>query len=1054
MLSEAILHQTLGKLGRLLTTLEPYGFETVGTAGARLYETRESLHAIPPDDGRYRPVAPGESWGGEGVTAWFRLPVTVPEAAAGRDLYLLPSVGGLEALLWVNGEPAGLFATKLSITGHGNHYAGLLARNARAGQNLDVVLEFYAGSYVLGVQPLDVKPKSDYRHRFDSLRLAVRNQPVFDFVFDLKTVLQLVEALGADSFRRADLVNALYAVHEVVAYDVDETPRADWEPRLARARELLGPVLAATNSASTPRIGLVGHSHIDTAWLWTLDETVRKLARTFSNQLSLLDRYPEYRFFQSSAYHLELMRRHYPSLFARIGKRIAEGRWEPGGAVWIESDANLVSGEALVRQFLWGQRYTREHFGVVSQVYWLPDTFGYSAALPQILKQSGVTTFVTTKLGWNDTNKFPYETFVWEGLDGTPVLAHFTRIHCWPDAKELVAQAAANPVKRASKDKLVAYGFGDGGGGPQFEMVEMARRVTDLEGVPPARHVRVGEFLSDLRDRASELPVHRGDLYLELHRGTLTSQHTIKRQNRQAETALHDLEVLLVANAVATGSIASGASAAPLWETLLVNQFHDILPGTSLAQVHDRSVRDVGAVIDEARAQQQRLQTRPSTSGGKPRLVAVNTLARERREPLVLSASLPGLAGAGPWQRVDTLQGERIVVEAALEPLSASELFLTAATPPAGAERPSPFAWTEGPAPILVTPWARVEFDAGGGLASLVDLGSGRELRSGLPLNTFLWCEDLPARWDNWDLDADHERLLTAGATLVERRLVGTGAFQCRVRSVYRFSPRLTLTQDAVFWAHTPRIDFETLIDWHEKHRFLKVAFDTPLRSPTVRCEVQFGHTFQPTTRNTTLEQARFEVAQHRFTDLSEPRFGVALLNDGKYGVSAEGGSLRLSLHKGGTRPDPRGDEGLHFCSYSLLPHAGPFSAEVVWAGYRLNTPALVFDGGSTWGPLAQVGADNVVLETLKPGEDADHSLVARLYEAEGSWTKTEVRWGFKPVRVAVTNLLEEVETELPLDQVTELEFRPFELKTLRVWYSSAPSRPSGSAPPVPPGRA
>lgn len=1043
MLSEAVIYQTFGKLGRLLTTLEPYGFDTLGSLGATVFETPEFLHTIPPDDGRYRPIPPGGTWGGEGVTAWFHLPVTVPDAADGQDLYLLPSVGGLEALLWVDARPAGLFATKLSITGHGNHYAGLLRQAARAGERLDVTLEFYAGHYVLGVQPLDVKPRSDYRHTFGELRLAIKNQPVFDFLFDLKTTLQLAEALGPESFRRAELVNALFAVHDTVLYAIEDADRADWLPRLAQARDLLKPVLAAVNAASAPRLGLVGHSHIDTAWLWTLDETVRKLARTFSNQLSLMDRYPEYRFFQSSAYHLELVRRHYPDLFERIRARVLEGRWEPNGAVWIESDANLVSGEALVRQFLWGQRYTRRHFGYTSEVFWLPDTFGYSAALPQLLRQCGVTSFVTTKLGWNDTNKFPYETFWWAGLDGTRVLAHFTRIHCWPDAKELHEQAKNNPVKRATKDKLVAYGFGDGGGGPQFEMIEVARRLTDLEGVPRASHVNVSEFLAGMA-RAPELPVHRGDLYLELHRGTLTGQHTIKRQNRQAETALHDLEVLVVAHAQERSEVASGALIAPLWETLLVNQFHDILPGTALAEVHDRCVNEVGEVIDQAAGQMRALQGEPQSTT----LTVVNTLATSRRDPVALDGTLAAvqslvangsrgrLVGGARWQSTDTLQGSRVLVELALQPLSAAVLDLTPESPAPG-EVLSPFAWTDGVQPTLATPWAHITFGPDGGLVSLVESATGRELRHGLPLNTFLWCEDLPARWDNWDVDADHERRLAAEAELVDRRVVGDGPLQFRVRSVYRFSARLAITQDAVFWAHTPRIDFETLIDWHEKHRFLKVAFDTTIQSPTARCEVQFGHTQQPTTRNTTLEQARFEVAQHRFTDLSEPRFGVALLNDGKYGVSAENGSLRLSLHKGGTRPDPRGDEGLHFCTYSLLPHRGPFAAStVMWPGYALNAPPRVFEGGRPWGPLARVVADNVVLETLKPCEDAEKAFLARFYEAEGSWTRTSVHWGFVPLRVAETNLLEEELAELPTSVDTGLEFRPFEIKTVKVWYS------------------
>ena len=360
---------------------------------------------------------------------------------------------------------------------------------------------------------------------------------------------------------------------------------------------------------------------MDTAWLWPTAETVRKNARTIANQLSLMEQYPEYRFLQSASCHTAWMQREYPALFERMREAVAQGRYEMNGAVWVECDCNLVGGEALIRQFLWGQRYTRDTFGVLSDCFWLPDTFGYSAAIPQIMRGFGVKYFLTTKLAWNDTNTFPYETFTWRGIDGTDVLAHFFVMDTWPDPKGLLERV--NGVgyrdclhnKQISHQRLIAFGYGDGGGGPQFEMIETARRLADLEGCPRVRYSSASKFMQSLEAEGREFPEYRGELYLELHRGTLTGKQQIKKNNRMAETALHDLELVTVLAAVHSGAPACGAACRPLWETLLVNQFHDILPGSCIPEAHDESLRQTTALLEEA-GRRLDATLRPEQMGG------------------------------------------------------------------------------------------------------------------------------------------------------------------------------------------------------------------------------------------------------------------------------------------------------------------------------------------------------------------------------------------------------------------------------------------------------
>ena len=1035
----------VNKARRLTVTYKELFFESICDLEMRVFDTEEHLRAVPENWKNWPLIAKGGTWGKPGGSAWFAAKISLPESVSGKAVHLRANTGGRETLLWLDGIPRGIFTHPIEARQHGNHQTRLLTAGAVAGQEFEIALESYAGHLIAGTQPFEKEETLDtypslYPKRFEKVELVLRRDDVMHFVFDLETLVQLVEFLPANSFRRAKICQALEGIFVEVIQDPENAAETTWRPALARACAIMAPLLAAKNSPSAPSAGLIGHSHMDTAWLWTLQETIRKCARTYSNVLALMEEYPEFTFIQSTSFHAEQMRRHYPAIWEGIRRRVAEGRWEPNGGMWIECDCNITSGESMVRQFLKGQRFTQKHFGYRADSFWLPDTFGYSAAIPQILLGCGIRYFLTTKLSWNDTNPFPFDTFLWRGLDGSEVLTHFNHIHCWPDpgtlisrllgeeGKELRVQNAIQH-KEVNDWRLISYGFGDGGGGPQFEMIEMARRCVDLEGCPKAKHTTVSQFMKEL-ERTSRPPTYAGELYLEGHRGSLTQMHEIKRRHRRCELALRDAEFFSVL-AWLEGRASRKQEIDDLYDILLVNQFHDILPGTSIPEVHDRAILEFKHIEHQADLLASELGGNPAPADDA--ITAWNTVSWTRSGTIAL-CNIP--AGRFPAescsQEVHNLRGERIVLAEGLSlpPLSGANIRLASEAAPAK----SPFVYH---APTLETPLLQVRFDEDGFIASLIDKSCGRELRGkGLPLNVLLLGEDVPEAWDNWEIDADQELKMIPQRFLLSREVVADGPLQFRLRSEYRLGDHSRLRQDMVFFSDSPQIDFETVVDWRGRHQLLKAGFDLSINSLSARHEVQFGHVERATHRNTSIDRARFEVAQHKWSDLSENRYGTALLNDCKYGISVHGSDLRLTLLKGGCHPDPRGDEGTKIFTYSLRPHRGGFSVEnVIRPAYELNIPVLVRPGASTvrTEPILQIEASNVLLEAAKIAENED-GLIFRFYEAERSAAKTRISFGFPVKQVFLTNLLEEVAAELPLaNQSVEVEFRAFEIKTLKV---------------------
>lgn len=1034
MFTEKQIERTLSKLKRFEDTLEPLVFRTVARIdNARFFETKERLYEIP-EDSCCKEINSGEIWGSEEAFGWFKTEFTVPDELDGKTLFLKPHTEGYETLLWVNGKPFGTYATKIVFTGHGNHYCDMIALSAKAGDKIDIALEVYTGHTLLGTQPFETRKLiRSYDYHFDGLEICVKDEYIQEFFFDLKVINELVRTLPASSFRRGDIINALYEVHQRVYYSYDDIDGDTFVAALKSAHPFLKEVLAVKNGPDAAEVGIIGHSHLDTAWLWKSTETIKKCARTYSNVISLMQQYPEYKFVQSSACHGDMVRKHYPALFEDIKEMVAAGRYEPNGAVWVECDCNVTSGESMVRQFLWGQRFTRKHFNFTSNCFWLPDTFGYSAAIPQIMKGCGVDYFLTTKIDWNDTNRFPYDTFYWKGIDGTKVFTHFNRIPAWPSPEDFHEAITGDwnegyhtiSERSVTRRRIAAFGHGDGGGGPQFEMLETARRIKDLNGCAKAEFSLVGDYMKKIEAEAKNPGTYAGELYLELHRGTLTSKHQIKHNNRKAEFALRDLEYLTVSNAVKNGVAASDEKIHPLYEDLLLNQFHDILPGTCLNSAHKLALEQTTALLKTAGE-----LIGEAVTGEGDFVTVTNTLSFDRNDAIFLECE-EGLVADMPCrqQAYKNIDGKNVLVICGVTVPAFSSIRINLVRGEASAESEIELCGNK-----ASTPLAEITFDEKGYISSYLDKRANREVRGeGYALNTLLIGEDLPTAWDNWDIDVDLESKLNDDAVLLEREVVSHGAAALIIRSKYQITDKSTVIQDAIIFADSAEIRFDTLMDWQDHHRFLKVAFDTTVESRYARSEIQYGNVLRPTTRNNSIEKARFEIVNHKYTDLSETRYGVAVLNDSKYGISVLDGKMHLSLHKGGTRPDTDGDKGLHRTVYSVLPHDSGFTSEaVIRPAYELNVPVVAGKGDFEALALVLPKAENVIVEAIKPCEDNENAFIARLYEAEGTYTNCPIEFFSGAKKVEITNMLEEVQSVF---EGGELSFRPFEIKTLKISY-------------------
>jgi len=849
-----------------------------------------------------------------------------------------------------------------------------------------------------------------------------------------------------DAFNRLDLYEPLGATF----YNSIGAAQAHLDEGIAKAGAPLPVAIVAT-----------GHAHIDVAWLWTLDQTRRKAGRTFHTVLRLMEQFPAYHFTQSQPQLYDYVRQDYPALFQAIKERIRERRWEPIGGMWVEADCNLSGSESLARQFLLGRSFFRQHFGAEAEspVLWLPDVFGYAWNLPQLIKQAGLEYFFTIKIGWSQYNRLPYDSFWWQGLDGTKVLTHFSTTPESGSAYASTYNANASPEqalgtwtnfkqKELQQTLLMAFGYGDGGGGPTREMLENINVMGNFPATPRMRQDSVKHFFRTLEAEAGDrLPTWNGELYLELHRGTYTTQSRNKRANRKSEFLLHDAEFLAsFAHLLDPAYRYPGATLRKAWELVCLNQFHDIIPGSSIHQVYidsQQQYAEVRTMAEGVKAEALRALAAQLALSGKV-LLLVNPTAFPRRDlafwPAVLPADqqLRHLDGTVAATQV-TANGAWIDA-GALPPYSVTVLQIVAGPSVA------PVSTLTVTPELLENNFLRVELNHAGNLVRIYDKVAEREV---LPAHTFAnqlqAFEDRPLNWDAWDVDIFYEDKMWLSEAASRIEVVEQGPLRATLE-IHRRILHSDYVQRISLCHNSAQLDIDTTIDWRERHVLLKAAFPVNILAPTATYEIQWGNVERPTHRNTSWDWARFETCAHKWVDLSEGDYGVSLLNDCKYGHDIYDNVMRISLLRSPTMPDPEADQGEQHFAYSLLPHQGRWGEATVAAAYALNDPILVYtpadrtmDGAS--GSQAQriahtllaVDQPNIVIETVKIAEDGQ-DLIVRLYECQRRRGPVTLRTGVALAAAWRTNLLEEKAEALPCTKHSvAFPMHPYEIVTLRL---------------------
>ncbi|MFI5626749.1 alpha-mannosidase [Nocardioides sp. NPDC051685] len=930
----------------------------------------------------YEPFEVGSDWGPAWGTAWFRITGTVPAEWAGKRVELVCDLGfdvnmpgfQCEGLVYTpDGEP-------IKSLNPRNQWV-LVASEAVGGEEIELFLEAAANPVLLDYHPFlptqegDIQtssPKKLYTTR--RIELAVFEQDVFELCLDLETLHELQVELpeGPRKFRILQAIDD--ALDRVDLQRIRETA--------ASARESLVGVLEATAHDSAHQIAAIGHAHIDSAWLWPVRETIRKVARTTSSMTELLGEDPDFRYGMSSAQQYAWLKEHRPEVYAKVKAAVAEGRFIPLGGMWVESDTTMPSGESLVRQFLYGQRFFETEFGIRCRGVWLPDSFGYSPALPQLMKRAGFEWFFTQKISWNQVNKFPHHTFEWEGIDGSRILSHFPPMDTYNSrlsGAEVAKASRQFRENRVATGSIAPVGWGDGGGGTTREMAGKARRLRDLEGSAQVSWRHPDDFFASAREELTDAPVWVGELYLELHRATLTSQHRTKQGNRRCEHLLVEAELWSATAAVRGLLDYPYDELDALWQQILLQQFHDILPGTSIAWVHREAAAQYARVAAAAEA--------------------------------LISRALKALTGEGTVAlRAEGRSGAVL----AAEPVAAVSVV----------ERDGTYVLGNGVVEVTVS--------AEGLITSAVDLATGRDaIPAGAEANLLQLHQDFPNMWDAWDVDRFYRNRVTDLREVTSIQITEDGLVIERP-----ISADSSTTQTLSLAPGSRVLDIAQSTEWHETEKFLKVAFPLDVKAEQTLAETQFGYHRRPTHTNTSWEAAKFETSMHRWVLASEPGFGVALVNDSTYGFdvtrpTALTTEMRLSLLRAPRFPDPETDQGVQTHRYGLV--IGATVEVATEAGAALNTPARPVSGAHAVEPLVTVSGEGLVVSSVKLAADRSGDLVVRVYESTGARTQGELRVAESFERVEEISLVEDPIAEVSADGgVVALSLGAFEVRTLR----------------------
>ncbi|MEO6014232.1 MAG: glycoside hydrolase family 38 C-terminal domain-containing protein [Devosia sp.] len=980
---------------------------------------------------------PRQVWSKKQGHTWLASEIVVPEAARGKTLVIRftsqwqhrPGSTDPQCLAYLDGEVAQAI--------DGNHTELVVARNAEPGKTRTLVVN----AFTFFDRPL-VGFKAEY---------CIRNEPVEQLYHDLQTPLDVAARLPQNDARR----HAILELVERALRTVDRRGQPD-ASSLAAAKIIADEIYSLTDFEKQPTVAAVGHTHLDVGWLWRVIHTRDKTGRSFATVMALMAEYPGFVFMYNQSVLFNFLKTDYPDIWEKVKESVRIGQFEIEGAMWVEPDVNIVSGESLVRQIMFGRRFHMTEFGIVPRCVWLPDTFGYSANLPQIMERSGLDFFITSKLSWNDTNRHPVDTFFWRGIDGTVTKAQlltaqkfdsreiFTTYNSDLSVSEVMGAWKRYEPKAVNDEVLICYGYGDGGGGPTRAMIERGKRLErGIPGAPRLRLEGIGPFLERLdfrmTDNPGRFPTWNGELYLEYHRGTLSSVAKNKANNRRAERQMRELEFLAtMATALDPKTSYPKAEIDTMWETVLINQFHDILPGTSINEVYRDSDLEYADLFSQLSSDNGiwRVAARSLLGAGAPALFNFTSHAR---------SALVAVPGATAGMALQTGGGVARLLQSVVGADGSSALAAPVDNLPSLGwigVRLVPATATETELTVstghLENAYIRVEFDTDGAVISVCDKASGRELiAAGQRANRLIAYEDKPLNWDAWDVDSYfHEQAWPIDAGRVE--IVETGPWRVALR-IERTYQKSTIVQIVSLEAGSHQLEFDTFVDWQERQTVLKAAFPFDLNSSEVRSEIQFGHVKRATHQNTSWDRARFEASMHRWVDVSEADFGAALLNDCKYGYDALEQQIRLTLLRGSIHPDPEADRGTHRFKYALFVHAGIADLEQVHlAAERFNNPvATIGDVTQTSGAatelfsLASSDSDCVTVETVKRSESGE-GIVMRVFEHANRRTTTTIRFGVLIKGAFRTNLMEEGREVLEVTgNSLRLDLRPFEIATI-----------------------
>lgn len=996
---------TFNSFDKMLNTIDRQIYTFIGELVVNSWKTKEPVSYAERKTGEHKSLLLGERWGDLFDCAWMRFTGEIPKEISGKKIVCVIDISGEANVVDENGHPKSCLTTRYSTFGPiSMEYEGRQVKKV-----VPIMEECLGGESIhFWADAGNNDLFGNYRNNgiLEEAYIAIQNPEIYDLYYDFEVLLDLCKHIESGSERFNDIFKALEEASQLLELFNNKS--------VLKARKILSSELEKNNTEQTLDVSVTGHAHIDLAWLWPIRETIRKGARTFSHALELMDEYDEYIFGASQPQLYQWMKEEYPELYERIKVAIKNKRWEPLGGMWVESDTNIPNGESLVRQFLYGKAFFKKEFGHELNNLFLPDVFGYSGAIPQIMKKSDVDYFTTIKLSWDKFVKYPHETFFWQGIDGTEVLVHMPPEGTYngPAAPRALLRLEKNYQDKGVTDQaLMIYGVGDGGGGPSRDHLERLRRTKDLDGVSQVKHAFISDFFEILEKDRDKFHTWVGELYLGHHQGTLTTQGQSKWYNRKCEIAFRELEFSAVLGGIYSDIDYLGQEVEELWKEVLLYQFHDIIPGSSIKRVYDESLPRYETILNRTleltQSSWNSISSKIDSSGFKNPTLIRNCLSWERKEWIKINEH---------WQKATVPSMGHTVVESQSNDSPEFHAKVTESS--------------------IENDLLKVTFDNNGTMISIFDKQQNREVlaenETGNDLTVY---ED---GGDAWDFPENYRHNI-AGQFDLKMSNYFTDGPKSIMRQERTFG-KSSMTQNIVLVSGSRRLDFITHVDWQENDKMLRTAFPVDIHATEYTSEIQFGHISRPTHSNTKWESRQFENAAHKWVDLSQPDYGVALMNDCKYGHYVKGNVLDINLLRSPNWPDPTADRAEHDFTYSLFPHNGNhIQGNVVKNAYELNIPletqCMDSHGGtlpSNWSFLS-VDCENVIISAIKKAEDGNGTIV-RLYEAFGQKNQATLTFGMDIKQAVLTNLMEEEIEELIVESNTvKVPFKPFEIQTIRI---------------------